>query len=145
MRTTITFGGWLKQRRKERGITQDELAGALGFSPVMLWKIEADDRRPSRQIAHLLADYFQVPHDEREAFTTFARGGRPPSLISQTTSDEILARAPWRGTYLHRTNLPSILTPLLGRDQEVAAARDLILRPKTRLITFTGPPGIGKT
>ena len=145
MRTTITFGGWLKQRRKERGITQDELAGALGFSPVMLWKIEADDRRPSRQIAHLLADYFQVPHDEREAFITFARGGRPPSLISQTTSDEILARAPWRGTYLHRTNLPSILTPLLGRDQEVAAARDLILRPKTRLITFTGPPGIGKT
>jgi predicted ATPase/DNA-binding XRE family transcriptional regulator len=143
----ITFGGWVKQRRKELGITQVELAERLAFSSVMLWKMEADERRPSRQIAQLLADYFRVPNDEREAFITFARSGRaaytPPS--SKTQSDEDLARAPWRGIYLRQTNLPAILTPLLGREQEVAEARDLILRPKTRLLTFTGAPGIGKT
>ena len=37
------------------------------------------------------------------------------------------------------------LTPLLGRDAEVAALRDLLLSDDTRLVTLTGPGGIGKT
>jgi predicted ATPase len=42
-------------------------------------------------------------------------------------------------------NLPAQPTPFIGRQQEVAAARDLLLRPEVRLVTLTGPGGTGKT
>ena len=37
-------------------------------------KIEAGRRRPSRQLAELLAVYFSVPPDERTSFMQWARG-----------------------------------------------------------------------
>jgi len=35
--------------------------------------------------------------------------------------------------------------PLIGRKQDLETAQDLILRSNVRLITVTGPPGVGKT
>jgi len=43
------------------------------------------------------------------------------------------------------TNLPVQRTGFVGRDKEVAAARDLLLSKDVRLVTVTGPGGIGKT
>jgi len=43
------------------------------------------------------------------------------------------------------TNLPVQRTKLVGRAKEVAAAKELLLRPDVRLVTVTGPGGIGKT
>jgi predicted ATPase len=44
-----------------------------------------------------------------------------------------------------RVNLPVQRTGLLGRQKDVAAAQELLLRRDVRLVTVTGPGGIGKT
>ncbi len=43
------------------------------------------------------------------------------------------------------TNLPMPRTGFVGREKEAAAAKELLLRQDVRLITVTGPGGIGKT
>jgi predicted ATPase/transcriptional regulator with XRE-family HTH domain len=145
----ISFGSWLKSRRKESGLSAEDLAEQIGCSSIALRKIESGERRPSRQIALLLADYFDIRSDEREAFTTFAR--QVPS-VPQTgrsvlgTRHSVLS-APWRTAHSHKTNLPAVLTSLIGREAESATLRGLLAQPqpRVRLLTLTGPPGVGKT
>ena len=44
-----------------------------------------------------------------------------------------------------RVVLPAPLTRLVSREVEVAAARDMLLSPDVRLVTLTGPGGVGKS
>ncbi len=68
-----TFGRWLRRRRRALDLTQEALAQCAACSVVTIRKFESDERRPSRQLAELLADCLQIPADERERFTHFAR------------------------------------------------------------------------
>jgi predicted ATPase/DNA-binding XRE family transcriptional regulator len=129
------FGAWLKQRRSELDLTQDELAERVGCSAVTIRKIEAGERRPSKQIAALLAVELRIPADENKAFARFARG---EALTSPSSTS-----APWRVRRPH--NLPTPLTRLIDRERELAEVTRFFREGARRLVTVTGAPGIGKT
>ena len=56
-----SFGTWIKRRRKTLDLTQQQLAQEIGCSPSLIFKIESDERRPSRQMAELLAEKLDIP------------------------------------------------------------------------------------
>ncbi len=55
------------------------------------------------------------------------------------------SRKPAVPGYPSTYNVPLPLTPLIGREQEVAAVCDLLKRSNVRLVTLIGPGGVGKT
>ena len=130
-----SFGQWLKRRRKALDMTQEELARRVGCAEVTIFKIEADQRRPSKQIGELLAKHLALPPADTEAFLQFARCG----FAANGTS------APWGTAFHPPTNLPTAPTPLIGRERDIGAVRKSLLREDTQLLTLVGPPGIGKT
>jgi len=68
-----SFGEWVKRRRQVLGLTQDDLARRVGCAKATIRKIEADERRPSVQIAERLADVLALAAHDRAAFLQSAR------------------------------------------------------------------------
>jgi predicted ATPase len=58
---------------------------------------------------------------------------------------ERLSEAPARNAPVRSHNLPPQRTVFVGRDLEIGAVKELVLRRDVRLVTLTGPGGIGKT
>src|SRR5262249_16012384 len=135
-----SFGRWLRARRRALNLTQDDLARQVGCSVVTIRKLEADERRPSRQIAERLADGLMVAASQRAAVITLARS-EPYLDTAPPEAREPPLRVPERPP----TNLIAPLTRLVGRKQDLAAVRNALLRSEARLLTLIGPPGIGKT
>ena len=75
MSELFSFGAWVRQRRRALDLTRDELATQIGCSVATIRRIEADERRPSKQLAARLADGLQLSPEERPAFLQAARGG----------------------------------------------------------------------
>lgn len=144
MSTEPGFGIWLMQRRKELGLTRKELARGVGCSPVTIYKIESGQRRPSRQIADLLAEFLGVPSDQLPLFARFATS-KEEQEGSPVDYSQGAGRAPWLALRDDRTNLPAPATAFIGREEQVAQVQSLLESPSVRLVTLTGPPGVGKT
>jgi predicted ATPase/transcriptional regulator with XRE-family HTH domain len=133
-----SFGQWLKDRRKALDLTQRELAQRINCALVTVQKIEEGERRPSMQIALLLADQLQIGPEERDLFLRMAR--QHPSLADKPAKSppaQYIPEPPF--------HVPNPLTPLIGRDTELTTVRALLDHSDVRLVTLVGPPGVGKS
>jgi predicted ATPase/class 3 adenylate cyclase/DNA-binding XRE family transcriptional regulator len=72
-----SFGEWLRHRRRELDLTQEELARQVGCAPITVRKIESEQMRPSKQLAELLLQRLAVPAEHRARLVAFARGKGP--------------------------------------------------------------------
>jgi predicted ATPase/DNA-binding XRE family transcriptional regulator len=142
MHSDVSFGHWLKQRRKALDMTQADLARQVGCAAITIRKIESGMLRPSLQIARRMADYLDLASEVRAIFVQVARGEIP--LDGLALPDHSAAEAP-RPPYIRPAKLPIPSSLLIGRAQEVAAIRRLLRSTEVRLLTLTGTGGIGKT
>jgi len=126
-----SFGQRLRRLRQAAGLSQEGLAERAGLTPAAVGALERGARRhPYPGTLHALAQALKLAPAEREVFfLSVAKrgyGGR---------EDQLLPHAP----------PPVPLTGLVGRAREMALAAGLFLRANARIVTLTGPPGVGKT
>jgi predicted ATPase/DNA-binding XRE family transcriptional regulator len=127
------FGELLRRLRSAAGLSQEDLAGRSGVSRNGISDLERGlYQAPRFETVRMLADALTLSEDERAALIAAARpmaweehpaDRRPPSLVS----------------------LPAPLTRLIGRETELAALSAELQDRKVRLLTLTGPGGVGKT
>lgn len=130
------FRAWLRQRRQDRGLTQENLGELVGYAGQTIRKIEGGQRRPSPQLALKLAQALQLNPDEHDAWMAAARADE---LAAEPSEPEPL-RSP-----ASSPQLPAYLTPFVGRERERGELAALLGRPDCRLITILGQGGVGKT
>jgi predicted ATPase/DNA-binding XRE family transcriptional regulator len=126
-----SFGAWVRHYRKALGLTQAGLAGLVACSTETIRKIELGKRRPSLQIAELLARSLEVPVAEQHAFLRAARSAEPAAEGAeelQRSSDTV-----------------DEASSLIGRGPLAAHILQALTDPRTRLLTLAGPAGVGKT
>src|SRR5262245_47968485 len=129
--SNVTFGDLLRRLRKAAGLTQAELAERAGISVRGLNDLERGARRtPRRETLVLLGDALDLAGDGRAAFVAAARRTDFPPL---------------RALDARPHNLPVEPSPIVGREREIEDVCVLLHRDDVRLVTLTGPGGIGKT
>ena len=132
------FGEWLRRLREGAGLTQEELAERAGLTAKGVAALERGRvRRPYPQTQRALADALGLAEEARAALFAAAAGDGALPESPPDTSDP-------KGDPAPPPALPTPPTPLLGREDAVAAVGSL-LRGGERLVTLTGPGGVGKT
>jgi predicted ATPase/transcriptional regulator with XRE-family HTH domain len=124
-----------------RDWTQADLAVQADVAVESVRRFEQDPQsRPSKRSAVLLADCLGIPLEEQSAFVLWARqvpnAAPPPSVVA--------ALRPRRGVSSQNV-VPIPLTPLIGRERDIANITAQLRDPTVRLLTLTGPGGVGKT
>ncbi|MCE7986037.1 MAG: NACHT domain-containing protein [Caldilinea sp. CFX5] len=146
--TSPSFGTLLRTLHKRVGMTQGDLAAAVGYSAAAISALEQERRLPAVEFvvqtlvpALALADAPQLATRLVE-LAAAARGERPPTAVTiqraaQVVIHEEVVESPGR--------LPSLPTALIGRTTQLQHLCDRLLGHGGRLLTLVGPPGIGKT
>ncbi|MEO7002378.1 MAG: helix-turn-helix domain-containing protein, partial [Ktedonobacterales bacterium] len=134
------FGEVLRRQRRSAGLTQEELAARAGLSARGIADLERGVRHtPRRDTVSLLVG--ALGGSPADAAALFAAARRPPAPTEQAAHPS--ANSADQHTTPH--NLPFQPTPLLGREEQLSALAALLRRHDVRLVTVTGPGGIGKT
>lgn len=133
MHEPISFGTWLRQQRRARDLTQKAFGDRVGCAEITVRRMEADEYKPSNELAQALLEKLGIPELERPQWIRFARG---------------LAEFPKNQTHPSptsepKTNLPIPLTSFIGREKEVQVIQQRL--EGYRLVTLVGAGGIGKT
>jgi predicted ATPase/transcriptional regulator with XRE-family HTH domain len=139
---TNSFGALLRHHRLVAGLTQAELAERAGLSLRGINDLERGARlHPRKDTVALLAGALGLAGDDRAVFESAAR-----NHVDQVAGPAGVSDFPPQSPLDHRGhNLPVPPTSLLGRAREVAELCALLRRDDARLVTLTGPGGIGKT
>jgi predicted ATPase/DNA-binding XRE family transcriptional regulator len=125
-----SFGVQLKALREAAGFTQEELATIAGLSVHAVSALERGRRRrPHVDTVRALSAALDLTGATRDALVVSARAAASKAAADQR-----------RGV-----SLPLALTVLLGRDADVQTLLMWLADPTARLITLTGPGGVGKT
>src|SRR5215216_547242 len=148
-----SFGELLRFLRERADLSQKELAIQVGYHYSYMSRIEKNQRTPDPTT--LMARFVPALDLDREPEWTarlLELAGNPertrtvPNISSASSSIPSAIPPTALPIFdLSSSNLPLILTPLLGRDQEVLALTELLTRSEVRLVTLIGPPGVGKT
>ncbi|MDQ3524731.1 MAG: helix-turn-helix domain-containing protein [Chloroflexota bacterium] len=131
------FGEQLRVYREAAGYSQEELAERAGLSANAVGALERSERkRPYPDTIRRLAEALGLSDDARSAFAAASRAGGS-AAFEPAGGPKLRARA--------MGELPGEPTPLIGRDREVEVVRQLLQQAEGRLLTLTGPGGVGKT
>jgi predicted ATPase/DNA-binding XRE family transcriptional regulator len=133
--TSASFGAWVRRRRRALDLTQTQLGDLAACTESAIRKIESDDRRPSLRIAERLADALRIAADERQAFIDAARGDARTDRLEDGA--DVPPPAPG--------NLPPFAAAIIGREADLRQIAARLADPGSRLLTLTGPGGIGKS
>ncbi len=124
-----SFGLLLRQYRIAAHLSQEALAERSSLSAIAISALERGTRRtPRLETVHLLAEALRLTPEEQTALTASVQSFHALSEASPPPH-----------------NLPAELTSLIGREQDIAAVMALLQQESVRLLTLTGPPGVGKT
>jgi transcriptional regulator with XRE-family HTH domain len=127
-----TFGDRLRRFREAAGLSQEALAERAGVSARGVSDLERGLRQqPRLETVRLLTNALQLDSSERTALLLAARA---PATLADATPRGVV-----------RVGLPTPPTPLIGRQTAIARICGLLAKPETRLVTVTGPGGVGKT
>jgi len=125
-----SFGAQLKALREAAGFTQEELATIAGLSVHAVSALERGERRrPHVETVRALSAALDLTGATRDALLASAR-----APAQNTAVDELSGVA-----------VPLAPTVILGRDPDLQTLRLWLADPEARLITLTGPGGVGKT
>lgn len=143
MKDTVSFGYWVQQRRLALGFTRPALAQRVHCSPDTIKKIERDERRPSLQLAELLAEHLLIPESERRRFVGMARGEFVATPLS--APDLVSLPAFLLPSARNRAEKPA---PLVARECEMerlAAHLESARAGNGGIVFIVGEAGDGKT